>query len=165
MLSLASRLINSTTSAHLQAGAVYQRSVVLRLTGDIADSNNLLREFFNRSDMVSRLKSSPVLGYLYLSRAANHVYNFDFASADKEAQRWIPLPLNVTEQQLDVVWNQICSAGRISRGQGHFVTTYQFFESCLEMQPLRGSKRYLALSNLVDTYVEVDYLRYRRANH
>jgi tetratricopeptide (TPR) repeat protein len=162
ILSLVDQLLKSTASAHLQADAVYQRSVVLRLKGDIAGSNRLLQEFLNCSD-ASRLKSSSVLGLLHLSQATNYAYKFDFTSANNEAKRWVPS--NATEQQLDVVWNQIHSAGRIVRGQGHFVTACQFFERCLEIQPLRESKRYLALSHLVDTYIEVDYLQYRRTGH
>lgn len=164
ILSLVDQLLKSTASAHLQAEAVYQRSVVLRLKGDIAGSHRLLREFLNRPDTASRLKSSSVLGLLHISQATNYAYKFDFTLADKEAQKWIPLS-NATDQHIDVVWNQIHSAGRILRGQGHFVTACQFFEHCLEMQPLRESKRYLALSQLVDTYIEVDYLQCRRADH
>lgn len=56
--------------------------------------------------MASRLKSSSVLGLLHISQAANYASKFNFTSADKEAQKWIPLS-NTTEQQVDVVWNQI----------------------------------------------------------
>lgn len=161
ILSLVDQLLKKTTSAHLQAEAVYQRSVVLRLKGDITGSNQLLQEFLDRSDMTTRLKSHSILGLLHLSQAANHAYNLDFSSANKEAKMWIPINSDATEKQLDVVWSQIHSAGRILRGQGHFDTAYLFFERCLQMEPLRESRRHLALSHLVDTYIEVDYLRRR----
>jgi tetratricopeptide (TPR) repeat protein len=158
ILSVVDQLLMTTANAHLQAEAVYQRSVVMRLQGDIADSSRLLEEFLNRPNTSSRLESSSVHGLLHLSQAANYAYKFDFISADKQARQWNPQPSRM-EQQLDVVWGQIHSAGKILRGQANFVTACQFFERCLQMEPLRESKRYLALSHLADTYVEVDYLR------
>ena len=49
ILSLVDQLLEKkTASAHLEAEAVYQRSVVLRLKGDITGSNKLLQEFLDR---------------------------------------------------------------------------------------------------------------------
>jgi hypothetical protein len=131
----------------------------LRLKGDITSSSELLKEFLDRPDIATQLKSHSILGLLYLSQAANDTYNLDFSSASKRAKTWIPLNTNATEKQLDVIWNQIHSAGRILRGQGHFDTACIFFERCLQMEPLSKPRRHLALSHLADTYVEVDYLR------
>jgi tetratricopeptide (TPR) repeat protein len=164
LLSLVDQLLEKTASTHLQAEAVYQRSVVLRLKGDIIGSNKLLQEFLDRSDMATRLKSHFILGLLHLSQAANHAYNLDFSSASKEVKMWIPPNSDATQKQLDVVWSQIHSAGRILRGQGQFNTACFFFERCLQMESLHTPRRYLALSHLVDTYIEVDYLR-RRDTH
>ena len=72
---------------------------------------------------------------------------------------WTPTKSDVTEKKLNVMWCQIHLAGKISRGQGHFDIACKFHENCLRMQPLRESKKHLALSHLVDTYIEVHYLR------
>jgi hypothetical protein len=135
--------------------------VVLRLKGDITGSNQLLREFLDRSDIAKRLQLHSILGLLHLSQATNHAYSFDLSSANKEAKMWIPTESYGTEKQLDVVWSQTHSTGRVLRGQGHFQTACLFFERCLQREPLRESKRHLALSHLVDTYIEVDYLQRR----
>lgn len=164
ILSLVDQLLENTTSAHLQAETVYQRSVILRLKGDITGSKKLLQEFLDRPDMATRLKSHSILGLLHLSQAANFAYNLDFSSASKEAKMWIPSNSDATQKQLDVVWSQIHSAGRILRGQGQFDTACLFFERCLQMEPLHTTRRHLALFHLVDTYIEVDYLR-RRDTH
>lgn len=164
ILSWVDRLLEESTSIHLRAEAVYQRSVVLRLKGDIASSNWLLQEFLDRSNMASEIKSHHVLGRLHLSRAANYAYSFDFSSANTEVQKWNPLPSTITEEQLEVVWNQIHSVGRILRGQGFFDKACLFFERCLQIHQLRESKRYLALSHLADTYIELDYLRSHEIN-
>lgn len=164
ILSLVNQLLEKTASAHLQAEAVYQWSVVLRLKGDIIGSKKLLQEFLDRSDMATRLKSHSILGLLHLSQAANYAYNLDFSSASKEAKMWIPPNSDATQKQLDVVWSQIHSAGRILRGQGQFNTACLFFERCLQLESLHTPRRHLALSHLVDTYIEVDYLR-RRDTH
>ncbi|KAH8692571.1 hypothetical protein GQ44DRAFT_733996 [Phaeosphaeriaceae sp. PMI808] len=161
ILALVDQLLEKTASTHLQAEAVYQRSVVLRLRGDITGSNKLLQEFLNRADIPTRLQSHSILGLLHLSQATNHAYNFDFLSANKEAKMWMPTESDGTEKQLDVIWSQIHSAGRILKGQGHFQTACLFFERCLQREPLRESKRYLALAHLADTYVEVDFLQRR----
>ncbi|KAF2020325.1 hypothetical protein BU24DRAFT_387615 [Aaosphaeria arxii CBS 175.79] len=159
ILSVVDPLLKKTRKADLLAEGVHQRSVVLRLRGDIASSNELLKEFLDRADITAQLKSHSILGLLHLSQAANDTYNLDFSSASKRAKMWIPSNIDVTEKQLDVVWNQIHCAGRILRGQGQFETASVFFERCLHMEPLRKSKRHLAMSHLADTYVEVDYLR------
>ncbi|MCJ1422368.1 hypothetical protein MMC29_000248 [Sticta canariensis] len=159
ILSVVDPLLKKTANADLLAEAVYQRSVVLRLRGDIAGSNELLEKFLDRSDMAAQLKSHSILGLLHLSQAANDTYNLDFSSASERAKMWSPLNTDATEKQLDVVWSQIHTAGRILRGQGHFDTACLFFERCLQMEPLRKSRRHLALSHLADTYIEVDYLR------
>jgi tetratricopeptide (TPR) repeat protein len=151
-------LLKVSVSDHLQAEAIHQQSVISRLEGDITNSNRLLQEFLDHSEMATRLESRHILGLLHLSRAANYAYLFDFVSADKELKMWSP-PTNITEKILDVVWSQIHAAAGISRGQGHFEVARTFYESCLKQQPLSESKRYLALSHLADTYVEVDHLQ------
>ncbi|KAI9652869.1 MAG: hypothetical protein M1821_007787 [Bathelium mastoideum] len=161
ILSLIDQLLEKTANIHLQAEAVYQRSVVLRLRGDITGSNKLLQEFLNRADIATRLQSHSILGLLHLSQATNHAYNFDFFLANKEAKMWMPTESDGTEKQLDVIWNQIHSAGRILKGQGHFQTACLFFERCLQREPLRESQRHLALAHLADTYIEVDFLQRR----
>lgn len=161
ILSLVDQLLEKTDSTHLQAEAVYLRSVVLRLKGDITGSNKLLQEFLDQADIATRLQSHSILGLLHLSQATNHAYNFDFLLADKEAKMWMPTEVDGTKKQLDVIWSQIHSVGRILRGQGHFQTACHFFERCIQGEPLRESKRHLALAHLVDTYIEVDYLQRR----
>ncbi|KAF2189903.1 hypothetical protein K469DRAFT_50042 [Zopfia rhizophila CBS 207.26] len=159
ILSLVDKLLKGSANIYLQAEAIHQRSVLLRLRGDISGSNRLLQEFLNRSDLDPQLKSHFALGLLHISQATNHAYNFDFLLADQEAQKW--MPSNATEKQLDVVWDQIHSAGRIWRGRGCFFIARQFFEHCLQIQPLRESKRLLVKSSLADIYVELDYLQRR----
>jgi tetratricopeptide (TPR) repeat protein len=160
ILSLVDQLLEKrTASVHLEAEAVYQRSVVLCLKGDITGSNKLLQEFLDRADIATRLQSHSILELLHLSQATNHAYNFDFLLANKEAKMWMPTESDGTEKQLDVVWSQIHSAGRILRGQGQFQTACLFFERSLQREPLRESKRHLALAHPVDTYIEVDFLQ------
>lgn len=164
MLSLAIHLLKETPSAHLQAEAVYQESVIMRLKGDITGSIEVLKEFLDVPDIAIQLRRRPILGLLHLSQAANHAYHFDFSSADKEAKMWSPTDFYCTEMEADVVWDQIHSAGRILRGRGHFGTARIFFELCYQSDFLREEKRPLALSYLADTYVEVEYLQ-RHGTH
>ncbi|KAF2191261.1 hypothetical protein K469DRAFT_367754 [Zopfia rhizophila CBS 207.26] len=163
ILSLVDKLLKGSANTYLQAEAVHQRSVLLRLKGDISGSSHLLQEFLNRSDLDPQLKSHFALGLLHVSQATNHAYNFDFLLADQEAQKWMPSNAT-TEKELDVVWDQIHSAGRILRGRGCFNLARQFFERCLQIQPLRESKRLLVKSSLADIYVELDYLQRREIN-
>ncbi|MCJ1360517.1 MAG: hypothetical protein MMC33_010525, partial [Icmadophila ericetorum] len=145
ILALVDQLLEKTASTHLQAEAVYQRSVVLRLRGDITGSNKLLQEFLNRADIPTRLQSHSILGLLHLSQATNHAYNFDFLSANKEAKMWMPTESDGTEKQLDVIWSQIHSAGRILKGQGHFQTAPEI-ENLRSRAPRSKGYRRLLLS-------------------
>ncbi|KAE9965479.1 hypothetical protein EG327_000466 [Venturia inaequalis] len=90
ILSAVDPLLKKTSNGDLKAEAVYQTSVVLRLDGNIAGSNELLEEFLNRSDIATQLKSHSILGLLHLSHAANDTYNLDFLSASKRAKIYIP---------------------------------------------------------------------------
>lgn len=165
ILSLIDPLLKRTTSApHLQAEAVYRWSVLFRLKGDIASSNQLLEEFLDRTDMAIRLKTHHVVGQLHLSRATNFAYKFEFYLANKEARMWTPLNSDITEKSFDVMWNQIYSAGKILRGQGQFEFACELYHKCLETPSLRDSKKHLVLSHLVDTYVEIHHLRRNAGN-
>jgi hypothetical protein len=157
ILSVVDRLLSDSTSIDLWAETVYQRSVVLRLMGDITGSNRVLRGFLESADMCHRLHSNFNLGLLYLSKAMNHAYKFDFSLAEMEAKKWVPT--EATEKQTDIAWHQIHLAGRVSRGRGSFKAACDFFERCLQLEPPQESKRILATANLADTYIELDYMR------
>lgn len=141
----------------LQAEAIYETSVVLRLDGDIAGSSKLLRDFFDQCNRVTLLESQPVLGRLRLSQAANHIYNCDYELAHAINQTWIPSPSMASPRMLDVVWSQMHLAGNIYRGEGQFEQARRCYEVCLKAQDLRKSKRLCVLSQLTDIYVELDY--------
>jgi tetratricopeptide (TPR) repeat protein len=158
ILSLIDRLLKRSGNAyHLQAEAVYQRSVLFRLNGDVASSNRLLEDFLDHTDMATHLKTHHVIGRLHLSKAANYAYNLDFCLADRESQLWIPSNSDITEKKFDVLWSQIYSAGKILKGQGQFHYAIEMYSKCLQTPNLRDSKKHLVLSHLVDTSVELHY--------
>lgn len=102
------------------------------------------------------MKTGPVLGLLHLSQAANYAYCSDFTSADNEARKWTPLALSLTDKHLDVIWDQIHSAGKMLRGRGNFAGAHIFFEKCLDTR--HNHKRWLAMSHYADNCIELDYL-------
>jgi hypothetical protein len=89
---------------------------------------------------------------MYLSQATNYAYEFDLLQAHKEAQKWKP-PLISTQKHMDVVWDQVCFAGRTLKGQGYYREAKQCFERCLVVDRLRGSRR---------TLIKFTQLRVRR---
>lgn len=163
LVSMAAKLMRDPGNILLQAKIVHRQSVLLRLKGDICGSKRQIQEFLNRSSHKLDLRSHSVLGLLYLTQAANHAYDFNFCQAHKEAQKWKP-PSNHTQRHMDIVWDQICFAGRTLKGQGSFNEAKQCFESCLATDRLCESKRILIKSNLADLYGELDYLQRKECN-
>jgi tetratricopeptide (TPR) repeat protein len=158
ILSQVDSLLQKTSSTHLQAEAVYEQSVVLRLKGDISGSNEVLEEFLNQRDTIGRLRSY-IMGFLRTSQATNYTYKSDFTAA--EAKMRAPEGLDGTEKQLDLIWTQLHSAGRIEKGRGNFDNALRLFQICYERKPLCDFKRRLALAYLADTCIEIDYQQQR----
>ena len=161
-LSMAAKSPRNPGNIHLQADIVHRESVLLRLKGNICDSQRRIREFFHRSNPDADLRSHFVFGLLHLSQATNYAYNFDFCQAHEEAQKW--KPLGFAQGHMDVVWDQVYFAGRVFRGQGCFNEAKQCFERCLAADGLCESKRILIKSNLADLYSELDYSLRKRSN-
>ena len=161
-LSMAAKSLRKPGNIHLQAEIVHRESVLLRLKGDICDSQCRIQEFLGHSSPGPDLRSHFVFGLLHLSQATNYAYNFDFCQAHEEAQKW--KPLSFAQRHMDVVWDQVYFAGRALRGQGCFNEAKQCFERCLATDGLCESKRILIKSNLADLYSELDYSQRKRSN-
>ena len=155
LLSIAANLLRMPGHIHLQAKIVHQESVLLRLKGDICESQRRIQEFLDHSSAGLDLRSHCVFGLLHLSQATNYAYNFDHCQAHEEAQKW--KPLSFAQRDMDVVWNQVYFAGRAFRGQGCFNEAKQCFERYLAINGLPESKKILVKSILADLYSELDY--------
>ena len=155
LLSMAANLLRKPGNIHLQAKIVHQESVLLRLKGDICESQRRIQEFLDHSCAGLDLRSHRVFGLLHLSQATNYAYNFDHHQAHEETQKW--KPINFAQRDMDVVWNQVYFAGRAFRGQGSFNEAKQCFERCLTINGLRESRKILVKSTLADLYSELDY--------
>ena len=146
LLSMAANLPRTPGNLHLPAPLVHPVSVLLRLKGNICESQRSIQEFLEHSSAGLDLRSHFVFGLLHLSQATNYAYNFDHRQAHEEAQKL--KPLNFAQRDMDVVWNQVYFAGRAFRGQGRFNEA---------KQELRESKKILVKSTLADLYSELDY--------
>jgi len=85
-LLMVDKLLKDLATMYLQAKIVHRQSVLLRLKGNVCDSNRLIQEFLNRSSLDPKSRLYFVFGLLHLSQATNYAYNFDFELANKELQ-------------------------------------------------------------------------------
>ena len=155
-------LLQATPEIEIEAGRAQEQSVVSRLNGRISDSDNVLCSILGtlqENATVQSPRSHALSGHLYLSRANNRIYQFDFINAQKELCKWHPLSSTFSEEEFDVLWNQTYCRARILRGLGLFFEAKYCLENCLRTFGLGQSKRQLIESSLADLYCELDYLQ------
>lgn len=69
----------------LQAEIVHQRSILMRLQGDVKGSEHIIEDLLSNMPN-SQTDRRDVTGPLYLSQAINHSYNFLFLKAHCKAK-------------------------------------------------------------------------------
>ncbi|KAK3312498.1 hypothetical protein B0H66DRAFT_399869 [Apodospora peruviana] len=143
-------LLAEHASLQLQVEVVQQRSILMRLKGDINGSVRIIEEFLPRVPPAH----TDVLGALYISQAKNFAYKFSFTEAHREAKKYAPIRI---EGQPGLLWDHIHCVGRILRGQGRFEEARRCFELCLKTPELTESRRLVILSTTADLYCELDY--------
>ncbi|KAI0403466.1 hypothetical protein F4802DRAFT_290507 [Xylaria palmicola] len=159
LLDATTRALNGSGMLRLRARLAYQKSVALRLTGDLPGSEREVLEFFRREGSQHELDglSCAQLGWLHLSSANNHLYQSNFSRAHEEAKK-LQLAGDVSGPQFELLWDQIYCVGRIMRGEGRFENAKMCFESCLQtVTDISKSKLTVARSALGDVYCELDY--------
>ena len=159
LLMMAARLQPEPAEPHIRAEIVHQLSVMFRSTGRISDSERLITEFFNSES----LGSHYFLGLLHLSQANNQLYRFEFRRAREENCKWQPSSDTLSDCELRLLCDQLCTTGRILRGEGRFDEARRCFEGCLATPGLPRSKRLLVISHLSDVYCELDYIQRNNA--
>ena len=159
LLTTASKLLKDPTQACLLAEVAYQESVLLRMSGNIPASKQVIRQFLDGPRYAPSVRLRSLLGLLHLSQANNHAYDFNFPLALGEASEWQLSNDLPYEPQADMLWNAICCQGRFLRGEGRFEEAKHCFQGCLATPELRESKRVLVASNLADLYCELEYLQ------
>lgn len=123
----------------------------MRLRGDIDGSDRIIQECLLQHNADTE---STNLAALYLSQAKNHIYRFNFEEAHSQLKKWRPEDI-VTQEQFNLLWDQILCAGRALRGQGDFESARALFKACWSMPNLPHHKRFVAGSALADIHCEL----------
>lgn len=154
ILDTAAEMLTASAPASAWAAIVHQRSVVLRLLGDSHKSDQeILTCLGNIADMPDHL-----LKPLRLSLAKNRIHQFRYSEAH-EIARNIEVDGEVSEDQFQLVWDQIYCVGRIMRGKGDFESAKVCFERCCAItHGVRPSMVIVVQCALADIYCELDYI-------
>lgn len=93
----------------------------MRMRGDIDGSQAVLQACFDKhKGPVGTSAASPhKLAALYRSQANNYAYRFKFREAHGLLRRWTPSVI-MSQEQSDLLWQQLMCVGRILRGEGQF---------------------------------------------
>jgi tetratricopeptide (TPR) repeat protein len=160
---MAARLQPDPAEPHVRAEIVHQLSVMFRSRGRISDSERVITEFFSSQSLDLNRESHYFLGLLHLSQANNQAYRFEFCRAREETCKWQPSSDTLSDCELRLLCDQLCTSGRILRGEGWFNEARRCFEGCLVTPGLPRSKRLLVISHLSDVYCELDYIQQNNA--
>ncbi|KAK4155546.1 hypothetical protein C8A00DRAFT_41824 [Chaetomidium leptoderma] len=150
-------LLGQHACPQLQIDVAYQRSVLMRLKGDIQGSARTIQDLLSRAPPAT---PAHILGPLHVSQAKNYAYKFRFSEAHGEAKKYAPTHL--AEGQPDLLWDHIYGVGRILRGEGRFEEARQCFELCRNAPALAESRQLLIQSATADLYCELDYQQSQR---
>ncbi|OAA68082.1 hypothetical protein SPI_00277 [Niveomyces insectorum RCEF 264] len=165
LLDTATRALDGHGVVRLRARLAHQKSVALRLTGDLPGSDREISAFLRHEGSQNGLDglSYNQLGWLHLSSANNHLFQSKFSHAHEEAKK-LKLAASVSGltrlsgSQFELLWDQIYCVGRIMRGEGRFDDAKLCFESCLQTPTdISRSKLTVVKSALGDVYCELDY--------
>ena len=159
LLMMAARLQTDPEEVHMRAKVVHQLSIMFRSTGRISDSERVIKEFFSSQSWDSNQKFYYFLGLLHLSQANNQAYRFKFREAREETCKWQPSGDTLSGCELRLLCDQLCTSGRIIKGESQFDEARRCFEGCLATPELPKSKRLLIISHLSDVYCEIDYVK------
>jgi uncharacterized protein HemY len=162
LLSIAGELQKDPEQTDLRAMIVYRKSVLLRFSKKISDSQRVIQQFLDRPFPVANPRLHCLLGLLHLSQAENWAYQFSYRKAYEEAQKWEPGD-NPTAMQLYVLRTKLSVLGQSYKGDGLFEDARSAFEGCLAAMKPHDSERYLIKSNLADVYCELDYLKHKES--
>ena len=150
-------LLGQHACPQLQVDVAHQRSVLMRLKGDIRGSARIIQDLLSQAPPAA---PAHILGPLHVSQAKNYAYNFRFSEAHSEAKKYTPTHL--PEGQPDLLWDHIYGVGRILRGEGRFEEARRCFELCRNAPALAESRRLLIQSATADLYCELDYQQSQR---
>lgn len=153
---MAEQFLEGHSHVQLRASVVHQRSVLMRLQGDVKGSKHIIEDFLS----LPNTQAAPMdaIGPLYLSQAINHSYDFLFPEAHCEAKRYsVCYGHNISDKHTELLWEQIFCVGRVMRGEGRFTEARTCFETCLRTVGLREVKRFSIISAVADLYCELDY--------
>ena len=156
LLRLAWNFLEVHSPLQLKASIIHQLSVLKRLQGDVESSRRIINSFLSLPD--AQAAPTDIVGPLYLSQAANYLYNFHFSEAHREAKRYsLACWGSISDQQTSLLWEQIFCAGRAMRGEGRFTEACTCFETCLRTVGSSEVKRFAIISSVADLYCELDY--------
>ena len=154
---MAARLQTDPRELHVHAEVVHQLSIFFRSRGRISNSERVIEEFISSQSGASNQES--FFGLLHLSQANNQAYRFEFRRAREETCKWQPSSGILSDRELRLLYDQLCTSGRILRGESRFDEARHCFEGCLATPGLARSKRPLVISHLSDVYCEMDYVQ------
>lgn len=97
-----SRHLSPRPDLESRACEAHQRSIFLRLSGNISDSENMILGFL--SELRGAEPPSDKLAALHLSQAGNHMYNFRFDNAHEEIKRAMSLS-DAQQDRLSGYWS------------------------------------------------------------
>ncbi|KAK2006150.1 hypothetical protein LZ32DRAFT_596043 [Colletotrichum eremochloae] len=153
LLDIAAAMLTDSASASASAAVVHQRSVVLRLQGDLLRSEQEILTYIKQSHNLPDHLMEP----LQLSLVNTLICQLKHTDANRIA-RDIQVARNPHDDQVQMLWDQIYCVGRIMRGQGDFYSAKICFERCSGTHGIRISKKIIILSALADLYCELDYI-------
>ncbi|CAN8096747.1 unnamed protein product [Discula destructiva] len=133
----------------------YRRSVLKRLSGDVDESERIIEECLRQHIPDTQ---SAMFAALCLSQANNHIYRFNFEEAHSQLQKWRPKFI-ASQEQDELLLDQILCAGRALRGQGDFESARTLIEACWKRPHLPHHKRFIVGSLLADVYCELAMAR------
>jgi tetratricopeptide (TPR) repeat protein len=163
LLMLAARLQPDPAEPNVHAKIVHQLSVMFRSRGRISDSERVITEFLSSQNSDLNREPHYFLGILHLSQANNQLYRFEFRRAREETCKWQPSSDIFSDCELRLLCDQLCTTGRVLRGEGRFDEARRCFEGCIATPGLPRSKRLLFLSHLSDVWCELDYIQRNNA--
>ena len=168
-INLVKDLLQDNSDCYMHAWAVHRESALLRMFGNLQQSNQALESFIHGTvfpghdiGVESDAKWNAQRGGLVVSFAESLIQDNDLTRAKNELLEWKPIhPKFPSTLEGLVLRSRNVALGKILRCEGHFSEALSCFEELLEEsgydQSYEGTgERRVLLSNLADLYCELD---------